>query len=605
MSAKSDIAPDERLFDRAPPADAAQDSVRGAIQLNSADHEPVEEGKRLIRLHGDRGQSLTDRIAQHFYRLTWNTPLHAFRLKGRYPLKLLAVPEDPIPGEIAAGDAIRAGYFRFRGLKAQLAKIDFAQLELAPAFADYLHSFAWLRDLAAVAPRQDVAPIAEGVTRKWLAQHAESVSEPAWRADNAGWRLLYWMAHAPLILSSSDLVYRSSVLNGIARTARHLDRSVEKCRPGVPQLVGWCGIVAAGLIIPGGEPRRIFGEAGLKRALETAFYADGGTVSRSPAAQLDAITALAMLIRVYEAVKEKPPEFLEEMLVLAVPALLGLTHGDGGLGNWQGSGATHHELVQAVVGASRVRTRPLKQARDWGYQRITAQRAIMIIDAAPPPVARLTEAGCASTLAFEFSHGKDRIIVNCGGAALTGALIPKDLADGLRTTAAHSTLTLANSNSTAINDNGTLGKGVVEVELDRRETEAGSRIEISHDGYSRRSGYIHRRLLILAASGHEVRGEDMLIPAPRKKPKGDLAFTVQFHLAHTVRANLTADGHGALLRIDSGPLWQFRCNGGTLVIEDSLWVDGDGRPHPTQVLILSGEAAAGGSSIGWILKHIG
>jgi uncharacterized heparinase superfamily protein len=111
--------------------------------------------------------------------------------------------------------------------------------------------------------------------------------------------------------------------------------------------------------------------------------------------------------------------------------------------------------------------------------------------------------------------------------------------------------------------------------------------------------------LILAASGHEVRGEDMLIPAPRKKAKGDLPFTVQFHLAHNVRANLTADGHGALLRIDSGPLWQFRCNGGTLAIEDSLWVDGDGRPHPTQMLSLSGETSPGGTSIGWLLKHIG
>ena len=603
------MAPDDRLFDA--DAKAAERSNphaepdRSDIQLNAADHEPVEEGKRLIRLTGDRGLSLTDRLAQHFYRLTWNTPLHALRLKGRYPLKLLAVPEDPIPGEIAAGDAIRAGYFRFRGLKAQLAKLDFADLNVAPAFADYLHSFAWLRDLGAAAPRQEAAPIAEAITRKWLAAHAETVTEPAWRADNAGWRLLYWMAHAPLILSSSDLVYRSSVLNGVARTARHLDRSVEKCRPGVPQLVGWCGIISAGLIIPGGEPRRIYGEAGLKKALETAFYADGGTVSRSPLAQLDAITVLAMLVRVYEAVKEKPPEFLEEMTALAVPALLGLTHGDGGLGNWQGSGATPVDLVQAVVAASRVRTRPLKQARDWGYQRITAGRATLIIDAAPPPVARLTDAGCASTLAFELSHGRDRIIVNCGGAALTGALIPKTLADGLRTTAAHSTLTLADSNSTAINDNGTLGKGVVEVELDRRETDAGSRLEISHDGYVRRHGFTHRRLLILAASGYEVRGEDMLIPVTRKKPRAGQTFTVQFHLAKTVRANLTADGLGALLRIETGPLWQFRCNGGALSVEESLWVDGEGRPHPTQMLVITAAAEPGGSSIGWILKHIG
>src|SRR3546814_2865456 len=79
-----------------------------------------------------------------------------------------------------------------------------------------------------VTTREQAAPIAEAILRKWLAVHAEKPSEPAWRADNAGWRMLFWTAHAPLILSSTDLVYRSLVLNCIARTARHLDRGAEK-----------------------------------------------------------------------------------------------------------------------------------------------------------------------------------------------------------------------------------------------------------------------------------------------------------------------------------------------------------------------------------------
>ena len=63
----------------------------------------VESGKRLIRLANDQGLSLTERIANHFYRLTWRTPLHAMRLKGKYPLKLLAVPDDEIAGDARAG----------------------------------------------------------------------------------------------------------------------------------------------------------------------------------------------------------------------------------------------------------------------------------------------------------------------------------------------------------------------------------------------------------------------------------------------------------------------------------------------------------------------
>ena len=40
---------------------------------------------------------------------------------------------------------------------------------------------------------------------------------------------------------------------------------------------------------------------------------------------------------------------------------------------------------------------------------------------------------------------------------------------------------------------------------------------------------------------------------------------------------------GALLRIERGALWQFRCRGGTLSIEESLWVDGAARRKPLEV----------------------
>jgi uncharacterized heparinase superfamily protein len=569
------------------------------------DGDGIEEGKRLIRLSDDKGLSLAERVANRFYRLTWRTPIHAMRLKGKYPLKLLAVPDDTIPGDARAGRALRAGYFLFRGMKQPVDTLDFAALDLPPAFRDYIHSFRWLRDLSTATTRDQGAPIAEAILRKWLAVHSEKPSEPAWRADNAGWRLFFWTSQAPLILSSSDLVYRSLVLNCIARTARHLDQSADKAQVGVQRLVAWGGIVAASLLIPGGGPRRIFGEAGLRRALDSAFYGDGGTISRSPRAQLDGITLLAMLRAVYDVRREEPPAFLDEALCRTVPALLGVTHGDGGLGSWQGAGAISPEAVEAVVAATGVRTRPLRQARDWGYQRLSAGSTVVLIDAAPPPVARLAEAGCASTGAIEISDGAHRLVVNCGGAALAGGQVPEALAQALRTTAAHSTLTLCDSNSTAILPDGTLGRGVTEVELNRQELENGSRLELSHDGYVRRLGYIHRRLLLIAAEGKEIRGEDMLLPAPRRRKPAVVPYALRFHLAPGVEPTLTADGQGAVLRLSDGLLWQFRTGGGALSIEESLWVDGNGRPVESQQLVVSAQAEPGGSSIGWLLKRMG
>jgi uncharacterized heparinase superfamily protein len=286
-----------------------------------------------------------------------------------------------------------------------------------------------------------------------------------------------------------------------------------------------------------------------------------------------------------------------------VPALEGVCHGDHSLSSWQGGGPIRGERIEEIVTASGVRARPLRQARDWGYQRLAQGDAVVIIDAAPPPVARLAEGGCASTLAFEMSDGPEKLVVNCGGARAAMVQLPPSLTEGLRTTAAHSTLIVGDSNSTAIHSDGTLGRGVIEVELARQESGATSRIEASHDGYARRFGFLHRRQLVLTGDGRELRGDDMLLPVGRRRKGGAVSFAIRFHLGPGVEAAPTADGMAALLRLPSGKLWQFRCRGGALTIEESLWVNPDGRPLSTQQLVVSGEAAQGGENIGWALKR--
>lgn len=576
------------------------------IAVDDPSDDGIELGKRLIRLSDDRGLSLAERLSNHFYRLTWSTPLHAMRLKGKYPLKLLAVPDDEILGDARAGKAIRAGHFLFRGLKQPLDALDFARIDQPRDFQDYIHSFAWLRDLATAGPREALAPVAESIMRGWLAAHAETPSEPAWRADNAAWRIFFWTAYSPLILSSGDLVYRSLVLNCIARTARHLDRGADKAPIGLARIVAWSGILAAALLLPGGEPRRIFGEAGLKRALESGIYADGGIISRSPVEQMSAIMALGMLRAVYDVRREDLPGYVPQSLERMVAALLGIVMGDGTIGSWQGGAPVHPDVLRSLVDMSRVRTRPLRHARDWGYQRLVAGQTTAVVDAAPPPIARLMGAGSASTCAMELSDGPHRIVVNCGGAALVGAAIPSVLARGLRTSAAHSTLVLNDLNSTAILPDGTLGRGVQEVELDRQEMDQGSRLEVSHDGYVRRLGFVHRRILLLSQDGRELRGEDVLLPGQRRRRPQPCGFVLRFHLGPDIEPTLTADRQGAVLRLHpDGALWQFRVGGGELQIEESCWVDLDGKPHPTLQLSVNGTATAGGASIGWLFKRSG
>ena len=217
-------------------------------------------------------------------------------------------------GDEAIGYRIREGWFRLDAEELDIAAIDFAALDASKPMCDYLQSFAWLRDLAASADLKAGAPIAEFVVKRWLTVHAGHVTEAAWRADLTARRILFWAAYAPYILSSRDIVYRSSVLNGLARAARHLDRGADKAPVGLARVTAWAGVIAAGLLIPGGDVRRLAGEAGLAAALGQALHGDGGLVSRAPEGQLRLVDLLGQLASAYDAVRRETPVFLRDAL---------------------------------------------------------------------------------------------------------------------------------------------------------------------------------------------------------------------------------------------------------------------------------------------------
>ncbi|HEY0165118.1 MAG TPA: heparinase II/III-family protein, partial [Sphingomicrobium sp.] len=245
----------------------------------------------------------------------------------------------------------------------------------------------------------------------------------------------------------------------------------------------------------------------------------------------------------------------------------------------------------------------LRQARGWGYQRLSALGTVLVLDAAPPPPQKMAAHGAASTLAFELSDGAQRLVVNCGGPGQLPTKMAAELVAALRSTAAHSTFTLADANSTAILADGTLGKGVSDVTVDRSEDNDSSRISATHDGYVRRFGLVHKRSLMLGNDGKELRGADQLIQKGRRKVRGAVPFAVRFHLAPDVEPTLTADGMGAILRFRGTPPWNFRCRGAMLKIEESLVVDGTGAAHQSTQLVINGEMSGIGGEVGWQFRR--
>jgi uncharacterized heparinase superfamily protein len=123
---------------------------------------------------------------------------------------------------------------------------------------------------------------------------------------------------------------------------------------------------------------------------------------------------------------------------------------------------------------------------------------------------------------------------------------------------------------------------------------------------------MHERVLTIASDGNEIAGDDILVPSSRKGKRGKVGFAIRFHLGKGVEAHLSEDGLGASVLTPDGKLWQLRLRseapGGEdikLTCEDSLWVDGEGRPHATEQLVIEGLTSRGGGQFSWLLKKMG
>jgi len=522
--------------------------------------------------------------------------------KGKPPLRLVAVPRDHVPGTKARGEQLLAGRFVAGGEAVELAEFDWATLGTTGPLAAELHGFSWLRDLAAATTREKGAAFAENLVSRWLLVHGEKV-DAAWAPALWGERLLFWLHYAPYLLSRRDAAYRSALLNTMARAARHLASTADDAAPGLPRITAWTGLTAACLLLSSGTARLARAEGGLSRALASAQHDDGGLMSRSPAEQALLVDRLGLLRSAYAAARHDFPQGFDDSGAAALAALHGVTMGDGTLSSWQGGNEGNRIVLGGLVEGCGFRARPLRIPRGWGYHRLSALGSVLVVDAAPPPSPKLARVGSASTLALELSDGQQKLVINCGGPGAHGGGLPEGLAEALRTTAAHSTLTLADTNSTAILPDGSLGKGVAEVTVDRSEDNDASRLEATQDGYVRGFGLVHSRALSLGNDGKEVRGLDRLMPRGRKKIRDAIAFAIRFHLAPGVEAVPTADGFGALLRSPHSPPWSFRCRGAQLGLEESVAVDGAGELRSTLQLVLVGEVSHLGGEVGWQFRR--
>lgn len=529
--------------------------------------------------------------------LAYASAPYQWLLGHRPPYQLLFTPPDLWTGNASRGHAMLAAGQIFTPAR--------ADAEQLPPGAEP-HGFTWLRDLRANGTEAGRRRGRE-LIRDWIVNFGR-YDAAAWRSDRLAERLVQWLTQFDYFVRTADNAFRDLFFASLDRQAQHLFRTVRRTPPGAMRLSASKGLIYAGLCLPDGEARYVRGIELFDGELQQRVFADGFGRERSPARQLDLLRHTLDVRATLAAAHRPMPVLIQNAIDNGAPALRTVLHPDGGLALFNDTDESDAAAIERLLAHADERIGDSGDAIapfSGGFHRLQAGTSVVIADLAAPPAAGLNGGAHAGTLAFELSVGGTRLIVNCGAYAGEHAR----WREMPRTTAAHSTLTVADTNSTEILSSGDLGAGVQSVAVKRNDKGGDLWLEAEHDGYGPRFGLLHRRRLFLAHDGSDLRGEDMLLRTGQGKRTAE-NFAVRFHLHPDVAVALEDGPRNrpvpARLHLPDGSQWSFRAAGDALTtVDDSIYLGRQGAARPCRQIVLSGAPGAGATAavVKWAFKR--
>ena len=504
------------------------------------------------------------------------------------PTKLVIAPADIRTADPTRAEDIYAGYYVFGGrLVNGEGRSPFAITPPTPDFLRELAGFGWLRHM-----RASGTSLARGNARALLNDFF--VAEPRLRKGPAGEpavaarRILSMLGASPFVLHDAEAEFYRAFMRTLGRdataTARDTRDSAEHDRLLVSIALTDLALCAD------------LGAAVLERDTDTLadeltrqIFADGGHVGRNPETLVDLLLDLLPLRHTFAARHQPVPQALVTAIDRMIPMLRLLRHGDGSLALFNGMSVTEPDHLATALAYADARGRALLNAPHAGYQRLEGADAVVIADTGEPPPRRLSREAHAGCLAFEFSLGLERIVVNCG-APLPGWPAARQAA---RQTAAHSTLAIDDTSSCRFATDvgverllrGAIIAGPRRLIIERREQGDATVLQASHDGYVRLFGTRHHRRLTLARDGRLLSGEDMLTREGGRPQRAPQRYDIRFHL-HPRVSVAPGGSEGTVLLSAGRETVLFEATAGKVSVEESvLFATPTGAQRTLQIVI--------------------
>lgn len=507
--------------------------------------------------------------------------LQRLKLTGPVPQTFAHALPDIIPADTWRGEALMRDIWRIGMERLILERAQPPWSVPLPSrhFADRLHRFDWLSDMAS----QDRAgqERAAAFVDSWI-QSFGAFNGFAWRAEPTANRLWNWMRCSQTLFGEGCPHERMECL---VRQMRYLSEILDQTTNPRTRWIGSCLMVARAVCLDGAHRLdealdRLDGEC------TAQILPDGGHVSRSPARLLTSLLNLLALREVLQKAGHVVPDYFEKWISRMGAMLAFFQTEDGALNPFNDGDEGRPEVVAAALDRLGAAPRRFTFAPKSGFQKLQKGSLRLVLDcgeAPPPPFGDYAHAGA---LGFELSDGPARLVTSCGYSAEVNL----DWQAAVRRTGAHSTLVLAgrDSSSFVTTEETRLlaAMGPEGISAKRLEESDEIWLDAQHGGYKAACGLLHRRRLFMSGDGSRLTGEDSLVRPISQPPSDDnkfINFEIRFHLHPTVTAMMGRDA--IRLICDNGSVWRFKTSHEGTRLERTVYLARGNVEQPEQIVM--------------------
>ena len=179
-----------------------------------------------------------------------------------------------------------------------------------------------------------------------------------------------------------------------------------------------------------------------------------------------------------------------------------------------------------------------------------------------------------------------------------------------RSTAAHSTLYINDTSSCIFQKNKSInkvyGNSLIQkhkvINKNYTEDKDFYFIAASHNGYEKKFGYIHTRLIKILKKEDKIFGQDEL--KKTKNYSNPLIYFVRFHIYPNTKIVKTKAGNSILISLSNGEGWLLQSKANNFEIEKNIFFGNKNRIINNESISISGKIIEEITLIKWIIEKI-